>query len=168
MDINSQKIACNNMNALIRNFGKWFCLALFFTPLLCLAHNWPVHQAISASAYQASGGLQTFISENLGTNLSLTALQPQCPTTPLTASNWLAMGSKMEDEQVYPLFTWRPLDHFYTVVPSRTPDKRKRVVNVVNGSVPSIIVLTIADRAVYLSPWPENCGSNTPAQCTMS
>jgi hypothetical protein len=43
--------------------------------------------------------------------------------------------------------------------------KRKRVVN---GSVPSNIVLTIAGRVVYFSPWPESCASNIPAPYTMS
>jgi hypothetical protein len=121
------------MSALIRKWGGCFYLVLCFTSRLSYAHDWPVHQAISASAYQASDGLQTFISENLETNANalLTASQPQIQGG-LSVSNWLTMGSKMEDEQYYGSFpikqvkesfglTERSVDHFYTVQPQRTP-----------------------------------------------
>lgn len=121
------------MKAFKRHVNSCFCSVLLFSSASCFAHNWPVHQAITGSAYQYSDGLQTFISENLETNANalLTAPQPQIQGG-LTVSNWLTMGSKMEDEQVY-LFTWRPLDHFYTVVPSRT---RGRVIGLTDFSEP--------------------------------
>jgi hypothetical protein len=60
---------------------------------LCYAHDWPVHMAITASAFTNSAGLRTFINECVETN-KLTASPPQYSDT-TTASNWLAMGSKM-------------------------------------------------------------------------
>ena len=112
------------MDALISKWSGCFYLILYFTSRLSYAHDWPIHQAISASAYQASGGLQIFINKNIknDANALLTAHQPQIQCG-FTVSNWLTMGSKMEDEQKYAqtlyLLTPRCCDHFYTVTPTR-------------------------------------------------
>ena len=54
-------------------------------------------------------------------NALLTAPQPQIQGS-LNVSNWLVMGSEMEDEQGYGFPPHqRCVDHFYTVAPERTP-----------------------------------------------
>jgi hypothetical protein len=137
------------MKTFIKNVSKCFCLALFFSSSLCFAHDWQVHMAITGNAYKLSAGLQTFLNENVETN-KLTASPPQYSDT-TTASNWLAMGSKMEDEQYYGSFpikqfketfglTERSVDHFYTVMPERTPGQ---VIGLTDWSEPPVIGLTI-------------------------
>lgn len=122
------------MNALIKKITRRLWPTCLFVTILgswpCYGHEWQVHQAITGSAYQFSGGLQSFLNENLDLKTQLLAASlPQCAPSG-TASNWLCWGSKMEDEQLYGHFqqfkqdhdlTQRSVDHFYTVAPDRTP-----------------------------------------------
>lgn len=112
------------------NACKCIRVATFATIMLVslrtYAHDWPVHRAITESAYQSSSDLQAFLNENLKTpnSTSLAMEQLQCPAT-LMAIEWLKEGSTMEDEQTYGIIFGaargpRPLDHFYTVTPVRT------------------------------------------------
>jgi hypothetical protein len=121
------------MHAFMCNISKRLCFTLFFSSSLCFAHNTPVHQAISAIAYQSSDGLQAFISENLETNANALLTAPLLPIHGgLTVSNWLTMGSKMEDEEKL----LRCIDHFYTVLPQRIPGQ---VIGLTDNSEPIIL-----------------------------
>ena len=88
----------NRTSLAIRLF---FVLVVFFIGItcqtLCFGHDWPVHIAITTSAYQASEGINAFLNENLESS-QLTASQPQAAGTHLP-SVWLQLGSIMEDEQ---------------------------------------------------------------------
>lgn len=109
----------NLMKALVRKYHKCFGLAFLFIVMLtgqpCYGHNWNVHEKIAESAYQSSGGLQTFVSEVVESNKLTTVMAPH--TTGYSACDWLRSGSIMEDEEAWQ----RCLDHFYTVQPNRTP-----------------------------------------------
>lgn len=106
---------------------RLWLMALFvgmLAPILCHGHYWNVHERITDSACQSSGGLQTFLSENLEAN-SLTASYQEDGdgmfnnTVSYTPSMWLQCGSIMEDEELYNVlsfpFTLRVMDHFYDV-----------------------------------------------------
>ena len=93
------------------------------TPILCRGHNWNVHEKIAYSAFQSSDGLNTFLNENLkSTNLTDYLADH---TEGRSAGDWLCSGSIMEDEQYYKIcgkqFALRVMNHFYDVVPVRTP-----------------------------------------------
>jgi len=93
------------MNSLFKSAERCFWIVAFSAVILAsgssYAHDWPVHMAITASAFTNSAGLQIFISENMtDANALLSVVQPQVQG-PLTVSNWLTMGSMMEDQQTY-------------------------------------------------------------------
>lgn len=118
------------MNALIKHFGGFFCLAAFSVLMLtsgvCFGHNEYVHEQITYSAFRSSANLANFLAEN-SVPQNLTASPPTISygaTAP--PSVWLQYGSYYEDEQTYDPFekligeSPRCFDHFYTVRPQRT------------------------------------------------
>ncbi len=106
----------------------------------------------------------------------LTNAQPQCPPY-LTASNWLVLGSKMEDEQSYPFTIFVPtpvglipakpvshteqrtMEHFYTVEPTRVPGA---TIGLTDFSEPPIVGYSLL--------WVTDLGltTNSYAWCTVS
>ncbi len=107
------------MNKILPFFIQYICLAFFWMSTLCFGHDWPVHMRITENAFESSAGLQSFLSENLESQ-RLMASQPQVNGNNFTPTEWLQLGSRMEDEQLYGAWTLRPVDHFYTVIPYRT------------------------------------------------
>ena len=156
------------MNHFFKDVGKYFWLTTFSAVMLisrlCYGHDWPVHMAITGSAYQLSSGLQTFFNENVETN-KLTASPPQYSDT-TTASNWLTMGSKMEDEQKYGILSpltfllapvglgdlsdERCVDHFYTVMPERAPGQ---VIGLTDWSEPPVVGHWVATSTTNSFKW---------------
>lgn len=133
------------MNHFFKIDGKRLWLtalsAAALVPIPCYGHFPVVHETITGTAYQSSDGLQTFVRENLtNANAMLFASQPQAKGNQ-TASNWLTMGSRMEDDQKYGIWgalgsqlgEERSVDHFYTVLPQRTPGQ---VIGLTDWSVP--------------------------------
>jgi hypothetical protein len=106
-------------------------------PTLCHSHNGPIHQAITQSAFGSSSGLAGFLNENAVTQ-SLTAYPPQ-RSGDRSPVQWLEQGSLREDEQKYPQVGYilppRCVDHFYTVVPDRTPGQ---IIGLTDWSEPPI------------------------------
>src|ERR1035438_3103157 len=130
----------HNMNVIFKKVSRYFWRGAFSVVMLaswlCYGHDWPVHMAITESAYQLSAGLNTFVNDE---NLETQFLLASTPEThgPLSPSEWLAEGSRMEDEQIYGGHTEkRTMDHFYTVTPQRTPGQ---VMGLTDWSEPSVI-----------------------------
>ncbi len=117
------------MNILVKKVSRCLWLTQFFVIMTaswsCYGHDWQVHMAITESAYQSSDGLQTFLSDNLEAQELSASSSDYGVVGTLSPLEWLKWGSKMEDEQVYGYFinpiAPRPLDHFYTLTPDRTP-----------------------------------------------
>jgi hypothetical protein len=90
------------------------CLTLavsFEVPVLCRAHDQPVHQAIAFSAALSSSGFQQFLDFNFLSGSTFLKFDSQ----DRGVTNWITEGAFHEDD--FPRFD----DHFYTVSPTRTP-----------------------------------------------
>jgi len=113
---------------IIRNGFRVTHLAaiLLMAPPLCAhAHEEPVHQEITRSAFRSADGIQTFLSETLpvgnspftGAPLLTASLAPaHSPDSPM---GWLVWGAYMEDnddEAVLGRHFLRSSDHFYTLL----------------------------------------------------
>ena len=134
----------------------WFVWML--TSILCYGHDWSVHMRITTSASGASDGLQKLLGENLESQ-TLTASQPQISGSfaPIT---WLAQGSYFEDEQVYYMIPHqRCLDHFYTVIPERTPGQ---VIGLTDWSEPAIIGGLFSTHTTNSFVWASKNGIKGP------
>jgi hypothetical protein len=98
------------MNTLIKHLGRFLFSAAFFAvtlaPSKCHGHAGIVHEQITQSAFNASSGLASFLSEN-SVPQSLTASPPQRSAINQSPSWWLQQGSLMEDEFVKENGTWK-------------------------------------------------------------
>ena len=88
-------------------------------PTFCDAHDQAVHQAIADSAARSSSGLSNFLTDNLGTQFTPFITSPELlfsnpdGITSNGPVQWIELGAYHEDDHT------RPVDHFYTVTPSR-------------------------------------------------
>ncbi len=98
----------------------------------CYSHDGPVHKKITESAFGSSASLSCFLIDNLKSQFLQANPYLYCSGT-FTPLEWLREGSYYEDEQLYGALTLtpRPLDHFYTVTPQRTPGQ---VIGLTDGS----------------------------------
>ena len=102
-----------------------------FLPIMCSGHDGPVHMRITEGAFSSSDGSARFLNENVESTL-LTANPYQYCKGAFPPLAWLIEGSYYEDEQIYGnniagLYTLRPVDHFYTLVPVRESGKVKGI-----------------------------------------
>jgi hypothetical protein len=121
MDHDSTHMRYTDMRAFIgKSQSCVFLLAISAGTLYstrCQAHDGPVHEKITASAASLSDGFGSFLAEN-GASLQspkFTAAPPEGAGS-FSAIGWLSLGASTEDSPIL-----RPLDHFYTVDPARTP-----------------------------------------------
>jgi hypothetical protein len=116
----------------MKNFSKNIFWMLWFMVLLelpCDAHDENVHRFITRSAFASSSGLNAFLADNLGDNLTFIAAHPHGYNAtdthwPETWLEWGAYYEDMEDPIIGGFFdSPRAQDHFYTLTfqPPRIP-----------------------------------------------
>jgi hypothetical protein len=104
-------------------------------------HDEHLHVSMTESAFQSSDGVSAFLIDNYGSENVPFKTTPALFANPapfnralsFSPLDWTKQGSYWEDMTLYNGYTMRCVDHFYTVVPGRTPGE---VIGLTDASEP--------------------------------